>query len=123
VGDSRQGSVPIIVSLPKIDFWYWCRHFVDVSRECPYGCSYCNTQKRRERKEDGCAFGPSEEGPRAETGAAAEGEMRLLRVSVWKRAYRRKGSDRSRPSERALSAGRRRRRIGFLCSQEPLRRG
>ena len=82
---SKPKSVPLIVSLPKIDFWYWCRHFVDLSRECPYGCAYCNTQRRTLRKGGGCAPGnwpegcnPHDESRRVETGALPEGGLRLL---------------------------------------------
>jgi DNA repair photolyase len=81
---SKPTAVPLIVSLPKIDFWYWCRHFFDLSRGCPYGCSYCNTQRRRARKGCGCAPGnspeggnPLEEGFRVKTGAPLEGGLRL----------------------------------------------
>jgi DNA repair photolyase len=35
------------MGLKHIDHWYWCRYFIDVYPECPYGCSYCNTRKRK----------------------------------------------------------------------------
>ena len=38
---------PFVMSLNRIDYWYWCRYFIDVYPECPYGCSYCNTACRR----------------------------------------------------------------------------
>jgi len=38
---------PFVMGLNRIDFWYWCRYFIDVYPECPYGCSYCNTVCRR----------------------------------------------------------------------------
>ena len=34
---------PFVMSLNRIDHWYWCRYFIDVYPECPYRCSYCNT--------------------------------------------------------------------------------
>jgi len=37
---------PIVMSLNKIDFWYWCRYFIDIHRVCPYDCSYCNTKNQ-----------------------------------------------------------------------------
>ena len=41
---NRAKAVPLIMTLPKIDFWYWCGHFIDLYRSCPYRCGYCNTQ-------------------------------------------------------------------------------
>ena len=38
---------PCVMSLNRIDHWYWCRYFIDIYPECPYGCSYCNTIGRR----------------------------------------------------------------------------
>jgi hypothetical protein len=38
---------PFVMSLNRTDYWYWCRYFIDVYPECPYGCSYCNTACRR----------------------------------------------------------------------------
>jgi len=40
--------VPYIMLLKKIDFWYWCRYFIDFFNECPYRCSYCNTRERKD---------------------------------------------------------------------------
>lgn len=40
--------VPYIMLLKKIDFWYWCRYFIDFFNECPYRCSYCNTKDRKD---------------------------------------------------------------------------
>ncbi len=37
---------PLITRLRNLDFWSWCRYFIDLSRDCPYGCCYCNTQKK-----------------------------------------------------------------------------
>jgi pyruvate-formate lyase-activating enzyme len=34
---------PFVMSLNRIDYWYWCRYFIDVYPECPFGCSYCHT--------------------------------------------------------------------------------
>jgi len=41
---------PIIMSLKKIDFWSWCRYFIDIYRECPFKCSYCNTKRQYDMK-------------------------------------------------------------------------
>jgi len=38
---------PFVMSLNRIDYWYWCRYFIDAYPECPYGCSYCNTIGKR----------------------------------------------------------------------------
>jgi DNA repair photolyase len=37
---------PFVMSLNRIDPWYWCRYFIDVYTECPYGCNYCHTLRR-----------------------------------------------------------------------------
>ncbi len=37
---------PFVMSLNRIDYWFWCRYFIDVYPECPYNCSYCNTLRR-----------------------------------------------------------------------------
>lgn len=37
---------PNIIKLQTIDFWYWSRYFIDIYPDCPYKCSYCNTQKK-----------------------------------------------------------------------------
>lgn len=34
---------PAVISLPKVDFWYWTKYFIDIYKTCPYHCSYCNT--------------------------------------------------------------------------------
>jgi DNA repair photolyase len=39
-------TYPIITRLKNLDFWYWCRYYIDIYRECPYGCEYCNTRKK-----------------------------------------------------------------------------
>lgn len=39
-------AYPIITRLKNLDFWYWCRYYIDVYRECPYECEYCNTRKK-----------------------------------------------------------------------------
>lgn len=41
---SEQKVSPTIMSLKNLDFWYWCRYYVDIYRACPYQCIYCNTQ-------------------------------------------------------------------------------
>lgn len=33
-----------IFSLKNIDYWYWCRYYIETQRKCCYRCSYCNTQ-------------------------------------------------------------------------------
>jgi DNA repair photolyase len=38
-------ATPLITSLTSIDFWYWTRYYLDFYQKCPFGCSYCNTQK------------------------------------------------------------------------------
>jgi DNA repair photolyase len=38
---------PFVMSLNRVDYWYWCRYFIDVYPECPFGCSYCHTACRR----------------------------------------------------------------------------
>lgn len=37
---------PFVMNLNRIDPWYWCRYFVDVYPECPFGCSYCHTLRK-----------------------------------------------------------------------------
>jgi hypothetical protein len=37
---------PFVMSLNRIDHWFWSRYFIDVYPECPYACSYCNTLRR-----------------------------------------------------------------------------
>lgn len=37
---------PLITKLKNMDFWYWCKYYIDLYRNCPYRCSYCNTQKK-----------------------------------------------------------------------------
>ncbi len=37
---------PLITKLRNMDFWYWCTYYIDLYRNCPYRCSYCNTQKK-----------------------------------------------------------------------------
>lgn len=37
---------PLIIKLQTMDFWYWSRYFIDIYPDCPYKCSYCNTQKK-----------------------------------------------------------------------------
>jgi DNA repair photolyase len=37
---------PFVMNLNRIDPWYWCRYFIDVYSACPYGCTYCHTQRR-----------------------------------------------------------------------------
>jgi hypothetical protein len=39
-------TYPIITRLKTLDFWYWVRYYIDIYRECPYGCEYCNTRKK-----------------------------------------------------------------------------
>ena len=39
-------AYPIITRLKNLDFWYWCRYYIDIYRECPYECEYCNTRKK-----------------------------------------------------------------------------
>jgi DNA repair photolyase len=31
--------------LKRMDYWNWCRSFIDFNRECPFGCVYCKTQR------------------------------------------------------------------------------
>lgn len=38
-------AYPIITRLKRMDFWHWCSYYIDLYRDCPYSCSYCNTQK------------------------------------------------------------------------------
>jgi len=33
-----------IYSLKNIDYWYWCRYYIETQQTCCYKCSYCNTQ-------------------------------------------------------------------------------
>ncbi len=35
---------PDLVRLSRIDYWYWCRYYIDLYSMCPFGCCYCNTQ-------------------------------------------------------------------------------
>jgi DNA repair photolyase len=35
---------PDLVRLNRIDYWYWCRYFIDLYSTCPFRCCYCNTQ-------------------------------------------------------------------------------
>jgi DNA repair photolyase len=35
---------PDLVRLNRIDYWYWCRYFIDLYSHCPFGCCYCNTK-------------------------------------------------------------------------------
>ena len=30
--------------LKNMDYWYWCRYFIDLYRICPYECKYCETK-------------------------------------------------------------------------------
>jgi len=39
-------SNPLITRLNNLDYWSWCRSFIDTYMECPFGCIYCNTQRR-----------------------------------------------------------------------------
>jgi pyruvate-formate lyase-activating enzyme len=45
---------PAVIGLPKIDFWYWSKYFIDIYKTCPYRCSYCNT--RRGFRKNGLLF-------------------------------------------------------------------
>ena len=36
---------PYVIMLKNMDYWYWCRYFIDLYRTCPYNCSYCETKK------------------------------------------------------------------------------
>ncbi len=35
---------PYVIMLKKMDFWYWCRYYIDIYKTCPYNCSYCETR-------------------------------------------------------------------------------
>jgi len=41
---------PAVIGLGKIDHWYWTKYFIDIYRECPYLCSYCNTARNYREK-------------------------------------------------------------------------
>lgn len=43
-----QQAYPLISRLKNLDFWSWCSSFIDLYLDCPFGCIYCNTQKRSE---------------------------------------------------------------------------
>ncbi len=34
---------PYVIMLKKMDFWFWCRYYIDMYKACPYNCSYCET--------------------------------------------------------------------------------
>lgn len=42
----KLAPAPLVMRLRKIDFWYWSRYFIDLYRDCIFGCSYCNTQSK-----------------------------------------------------------------------------
>lgn len=41
---------PYVIMLKKMDYWYWCRYFIDLYRSCNYKCSYCETIESRDVK-------------------------------------------------------------------------
>ncbi|MFW6139210.1 MAG: radical SAM protein [Spirochaetota bacterium] len=34
---------PLVIDLNTMDYWCWCKYFIDLKRRCSYNCSYCNT--------------------------------------------------------------------------------
>jgi len=43
---SQLKASPLVMELNNLDYWYWCKYFIDIYRHCPYECSYCNTKNQ-----------------------------------------------------------------------------